>query len=163
MHPMPGRALHLVVLSTLVVLSALVVPAGCSDDSQQSSTSEGVASGVVSSDRSLDVSYSDDLIELSFARLDQPFRAMHALVLMWTSGTWTYYGTLHTSNANTVGLLTTEPADALELLDGTNGGRGKDRYRAPRLPAGRYLVCATIIGLPEPATVRDVCGELRVV
>jgi hypothetical protein len=113
----------------------------------------------VPGDRSLDVSYDGGTIELSFARLGDPLRAMYARVLTWSDETWTYYGLLTTEQANTVGVLTTAPEEQVEILDGVNTAPGSDRYVADDLPAGRYLICTT---LAEDDDHGHVCGEVAV-
>ena len=147
----------------VALIAALASAVGCaSKSSPESSTGDPAASVPVPADRSLEVSYNGDLIELSFARLGQPFRAMHAQVLTWSDDAWRYYGTLSTANANAVGALTTEAADAVPLLDGTNFGPQRDGYRAPGLPSGRYLICTTTVEFVEPASSSEVCGELDI-
>lgn len=145
----------------VALIAGVLSAAGCtSNPSPQSSTGDPALSVPVPEDRSLDVSYTGDLIELSFARLDQPFREMHAQILSWSGGAWRYYGTLRTANGNTVGALTTEAADVVDLLAGTNNGPRPDGYQAPELPPGRYLICTRILEFVEPATSSEVCGEL---
>ena len=143
----------------LLVVSALSIGA-CTSDALTSSTTGAPASSVaVSADRSLDVSYSAGVIELSFARLGQPFRAMYARVVTWSGGAWRYFGYLTTGMANTGGTLTTAPEVEIELLAGLNTDPAPDRYRAPELPPGRYLICTTLVGAGKPG---EVCGELAV-
>ncbi len=129
---------------------------GCADDAPPSSTAgEPTTSVAATGERSLDVTYDDGVIELSFARLGHPFRAMYASVLTWSEGRWRRYGTLSTENANTIGALTTGE-DPVEVLDGVNTARAPDRYRAPELPPGRYLICTT---LPDVDLHQEFCGE----
>jgi hypothetical protein len=145
-------------LPLLVAASAWSV-GSCTSEASIASTSGNPGPSVVaaSDDRSVDVSYSEGMIELSFARLGQPFRGMHAKVLTWNDGVWRYYGILRTGDANTIGTLTTAAADQVEVLEGANTAPAPDRYRAPGLPAGRYLVCTDLV---EPDNRSEVCGEL---
>jgi hypothetical protein len=124
-----------------------------------SATSAPVSSIDVPSDRSIDVSYSAGTIELSFARLGQPFRAMYARVLTWSNGAWRFFGYLRTDDANTVGNLVIAAENSVELLAGTNTDPAPDRYQAAELPTGRYLICTT---LAEADNHNEVCGELAV-
>ena len=146
-------------LRLLVVGSALWAGACTNDGSTISSTDAPASSVAVSEDRSLDVSYADGMIEVSFVRLGHPSRAMHARVVTWSDGAWRYFGTLRAENANTVGTLSTDAEDRVEVLDGVNTAPAPDRYRVGGLPAGRYLICALLIDSDNPA---EVCGELVV-
>ncbi len=141
----------------LLVLSTLSIGACTSEGTATSTTAAPAPSVAVSADRSLDVSYSQGMVELSFARLGNPFRSMYTRMLSWDDRGWRYYGMLRTGEADTVGTLTTEAADQVVVLDGANTARAPDRYRAPALPAGRYLVCTELV---EPDNHREVCGEL---
>ena len=139
-----------------LVAAIAIALCGCSSDAPSTShVADSAPVEVVPDNRMLDASYTDELIQLSFARLDQPFRSMWAKLLVWSDDAWTYYGTLHTANANTEGTLTTERQDRVEILDGVNTAPVPDRYRAPGLPSGRYLVCATLVLSDH----REVCGE----
>jgi hypothetical protein len=82
---------------------------------------------------------------------------MYARVLIWSDGVWRYYGILRTENADTTGTLTTAVEDEVAVLDGANTAPAPDRYSAPGLPPGRYLICAALV---EPDNHREVCGEL---
>lgn len=151
---MPNHRLRL-----LLVGSALWAGA-CTNDGSTISTTDAPASSVaVSEDRTLDVSYADGMIEVSFARLGHPSREMHARVVTWSDGAWRYLGILRMENANAVGTLSTDAEDQVEVLDGVNTAPAPDRYRVDGLPAGRYLICALLIASDNPA---EVCGELVV-
>lgn len=145
----------------LVLIAITLWSAACSSDGSAESSAGTGSSVAPTVDRSLDVSYIGGVVELSFARVGDPFRAMHAQVLRWSDDGWSYFGTLRTTNANTVGTLTTEAEAEVELLDGTNNGPQADEYRAPQLPSGRYLICTSVLEF-EPAEGRQVCGELDV-
>ena len=83
---------------------------------------------------------------------------MYAWVATWSNGAWQLFGHLATGNANTVGILV-PVGDPGEGLAGANTQSAPDRYRAPELPTGRYLICTT---LAEPDNQNEVCGELSV-
>lgn len=138
----------------------LAMSSGCSSGATTVRTTPAPESTVPApEDRSLDVSYSAGIIELSFARLGQPFRSMYARVFVENNGAWLYFGLLGTAEADTPGELVTGDPNEIEVLDGVNTQPSADRYLAPSLNAGRYLICTA---LAETNNHRDVCGELVV-
>jgi len=143
-------------LAAVIVVS---LGACASEATTTSVTNESSDSVVVPDDRSLDVSYFEGTIELSFVRLGQPFRSMSARVMSWSNGAWRYFGVLRMADANSVGELTTAPQDQVEILDGVTTQSAPDRYLASDLPLGRYLICTSLVGTAES---REVCGELTV-
>ena len=144
----------------LLLVGSVLWAGGCTNDGSTISTTDAPASSVaVSEDRTLDVSYADGMIEVSFARLGHPSRAMHARVVAWSDGAWRYFGTLRTENANTVGTLSTDAEDQVEVLDGVNTALAPDQYRTDGLSAGRYLICAVLV---DSDNRTEVCGELVV-
>ncbi len=109
-------------------------------------------------DRSLAVSYAAGTIAVSFDPENQP-RAMWARVFTHVDDGWVYFGYLTTENANTPGSLTTAPEDVVAVLGGVNFQAAPDRYTAPDLTAGEYLVCAELVDT-DPAV--EVCGDFAV-
>jgi len=153
------RVWHLQRLRFLAGVIVMSLGACASEATTTSATNAPSDSVAVPDDRSLDVSYFGGTIELSFALLGQPFRAMSARVMTWSNGAWRYFGILRSADANTVGELTKLPQDQVEILDGVNTQPAPDRYDVSDLPLGRYLICTSLVGTGEN---REVCGELTV-
>lgn len=142
----------------LLVVGAFLLVA-CADNGRDRTTATAVAVEDVSADRSLDVSYRDGTIELSFERLGNQFRGMYARVLQRQTENWTYFGYLRTEQANEIGVLITDPEEEVMLLDGVNNQLAPDLYSAPQIGAGEYLICTSLV---DPGAARTVCGDLVV-
>lgn len=144
-----------------VLMLSCVSIVGCTNDATntRTTTMASAPTVLVPDYRSLDVSYSFGANELSFARLGQPLRSMYANVSRWEDVAWRYFAVLRTAEADTPGELIAGDPNEIEVLDGVNTQRAADRYQAPSLGAGRYLICST---LAETDDHRRVCGELDV-
>lgn len=115
--------------------------------SEGPTTSDTVAPLVdIPADRSLDVSYLDDSIVVSFENVGFAPRAMSADLYRQSDAGWTQVGYLITETADfpsgRLALVSDEPP---AILDGALVDERPDRYVAEDLPVGEYAVCAPLI------------------
>lgn len=142
----------------LAAAFGIFVVASCGGSAEQAAPAADAPSVEIPADRSLDISYLDGSVIVSFEDVGFAHRAMSANLYRQSDTEWQVFGYLITETADfpsgRLVFATEEPPD---FLDGVLIDKQPDVYVAPNLPDGEYAVCAALIEEQEV-----LCGELTV-
>ncbi|MFT5978523.1 MAG: hypothetical protein ACI9AO_001376 [Ilumatobacter sp.] len=136
----------------------IFVVTSCGGSADQAAPVTDEPSVEIPADRSLEISYLDGSVIVSFEDVGFAHRSMSADLYRQSDTGWQRFGYLVTETADyPSGRLVLATQEPPVLLDGVLVDEQPDIYVAPNLPDGKYAVCASLIEDQEV-----LCGELTV-